>query len=105
MSRNIEKKRLFAQGRALGRSNKDLANELNISEKTASVWNRDPVVQAKIHDLQVENWVQSQGLLIRLQREAIESVAYLMIESKDDRIRLQAATLLLNLCSSFGDYI
>lgn len=104
MAKIDPRKQLFCEGKASGRSNKDLAEELGITEKTASVWNRDPAVQAKIHDLQVENWVQSQALLISLQREAIVILAKLL-ESQDERIRLKSACCLLDLCASFPSYI
>ena len=104
MARFNEKKTLFAQGKAMGRSNKDLANELNISEKTASVWGRDPVILEKIHALQVENWLQSQALLVALQTEAI-GVLSLLLQSENEGTRLKAASTLLGLCASFPQYL
>ena len=104
MGRFDEKKTLFAQGKALGRSNKSLAIELNISEKTASIWGRDPVILEKIHALQVENWEASQGLLISLQAKAI-GVLSLLLQSENEATRLKAAATLLGLCSNFPDHI
>ena len=103
MARVNGKKTLFAIGKALGRSNKSLANELNISEKTASVWGRDPVILEKIHALQVENWLQSQALLVALQTKAIDTLSRLL-QSENEAIKLKSASILLNLCSSFPSY-
>ena len=99
-----EKKTLFAIGKALGRSNKSLANELNISEKTASVWGRDPLLQSKIMALQIELWLESQRLLISLQAEAI-GVLSLLLQSENEGTRLKAASTLLGLCASFPQYL
>ena len=104
MARFNEKKTLFAQGKAMGRSNKSLAIELNISEKTASIWGRDPVILEKIHALQVENWEASQGLLISLQAKAI-GVLSLLLQSENEGTRLKAASTLLGLCASFPQYL
>ena len=104
MARFNEKKTLFAQGKAMGRSNKDLANELNISEKTASVWGRDPLLQSKIMALQIELWLESQRLLISLQAEAI-GVLSLLLQSENEGTRLRAASTLLGLCASFPQYL
>ena len=104
MARFNEKKTLFAQGKAMGRSNKDLANELNISEKTASVWGRDPLLQSKIMALQIELWLESQRLLISLQAEAI-GVLSLLLQSENEGTRLKAASTLLGLCASFPQYL
>ena len=104
MARFNEKKTLFAQGKAMGRSNKDLANALNISEKTASVWGRDPLLQSKIMALQIELWLESQRLLISLQAEAI-GVLSLLLQSENEGTRLRAASTLLGLCASFPQYL
>ena len=104
MAKIDPRKQLFAEGRALGRSNKSLAIELNISEKTASIWGRDPVILEKIHALQVENWLQSQALLVALQTKAIDTLSRLL-QSENESIRVKAAALLLSLCSDFGSYL
>ena len=103
MAKLDPRKEIFAIGKAAGRANKDLAIEIGITEKTASIWNRDPIVQAKIQSLQLEFWLDSQRILIALQKEAIETLARLM-ESQNEAIRLKAAATLLNLCSDFGSY-
>ena len=104
MARFNEKKTLFAQGKAMGRSNKDLSRELNVTEKTCSAWGKDPLVQAKIMALQVENWEASQGLLISLQAKAI-GVLSLLLQSENEGTRLRAASTLLGLCASFPQYL
>jgi len=104
MAKLNEKKQLFAEGKALGKTNRELTKELCITEKTASVWAKDPRVQAKITELQVENWSQAQGLLISIQSEAI-GVLSKLLDSEDDRIRIKAACTLLSLCASFPQYL
>jgi predicted DNA repair protein MutK len=104
MAKFSEKKQLFCFGKAMGRTNQDLAKELNICEKTASVWNGDPVIREKIQALQVENWLESQRLLISLQTQAIK-VLDSLLESENESIRLKASATLLSLCSAFPEYL
>ena len=104
MAKFSEKKEIFAQGKAMGRSNKCLSQELNICEKTASVWNRDPVIREKIQSLQVELWLDSQALLIALQTQAI-GVLSLLLQSQNESVRLKAASTLLGLCAAFPEYL
>ena len=48
MAKIDPRKQLFAIGKAAGRSNKDLCEQIGITPKTAAIWNNDPIVQAKI---------------------------------------------------------
>ena len=104
MGKFSEKKEIFAQGKAMGRSNKCLAQELCVTEKTCSVWHRDPLVQSKIQSLQVELWLDSQALLIALQTQAI-GVLSLLLQSQNESVRLKAASTLLGLCAAFPEYL
>ena len=104
MAKFDEKKELFCQGKALGRSNKDLASELEITPKTATAWGKDPSVQGRIRDLLEENWLESQAILLTLQKEAVKVLAKLMT-SQDEAIKLKAASFLLSLCSDFPRYL
>ena len=98
------KKEIFCQGKALGKSHKDLAEQLDITEKTASSWGKDPKIQARIKELLEENWIESQSILLTFQKEAARTLVCLMT-SKNEAIKLRAASCLLNLCSNFPDYI
>ncbi len=104
MAKFDEKKELFAQGKAVGHSNKYLAQSLEICEKTCSAWNNDPAVQARITELLTDSWLSSQAILLSFQKEAVKTIVCLL-DSKNEAIRLKAASVLLTLCSSFPDYL
>ena len=98
------KKEIFCQGKALGKSHKDLSRELDITEKTASSWGKDPKIQARIKELLEENWIESQSILLTFQKEAARTLVCLMT-SKNEAIKLRAASTLLSLCASFPEYL
>ena len=104
MAKFDEKKELFCQGKAIGHSNKYLSETLGICEKTASAWNNDPTVQARIKELLTDSWLSSQGILLTFQKEAVKTIVCLL-DSKNEAIRLKAAATLLSACSSFPEYL
>ena len=98
------KKEIFCQGKALGKSHKDLAEQLDITEKTASSWGKDPKIQARIKQLLEENWIESPSILLTFQKDAVKTLVCLMA-SKNEAIRLKASSCLLGLCASFPQYL
>ena len=104
MAKFSEKKELFAQGKALGRSNKDLSRELNVTEKTCSAWGKDPIVQAKIQEYLLQHFLESQSVLLSFQAEAAKTLIRLLA-SQNESIKLKSAAILLNLCASFPEYL
>ena len=104
MAKIDPRKELFAIGKSAGRSNKDLAQELNVTEKTCSAWGKDPIVQAKIQEYLLQHFLESQSLLLSFQAEAAKALIRLLT-SKNESIKLKSAAILLNLCASFPEYL
>ena len=104
MAKIDPRKELFAIGKSAGRSNKDLSRELNVTEKTCSAWGKDPIVQAKIQEYLLQHFLESQSVLLSFQAEAAKTLIRLLA-SQNESIKLRAASVLLNLCSSFPEFL
>jgi transposase-like protein len=101
---NLEKQRLFAEGKARGKTSSQVAREIGISEVTASAWLKLPEVREMIQELQVEAWQESQSQLLQIQGEAVSTLVNLL-KSQDETMRFKAAKELLDQCSSFKHYL
>lgn len=91
-------------GKAMGKTSRQVASEIGIAEPTASTWLKEPEVQAMIREFQVDNWTAVQNSLLLVQGKALKTIVALL-DSSDDRIRLQAAKELLTMASSFPEYM
>ena len=101
---NLEKQRLFAEGKARGKTSSQVAREVGISEVTASAWLKLPEVQGMIRELQVQAWQESQNILLASQSVAIQTLIVLL-RSEDESVKLKAAKELLDQCKSFPNYL